>query len=315
MLVERTLIAYFISSVLLTLHCKWFLHTGRLGLPWLLFALHSVSCTCFSGCVLLKAKKPLAKPLFNAATDTNFLLYTAVYTLTIAFSNISLKESTLSFNQLARASTPLAVMAFEFLFLGTPQNLLKTASLFPIVVGIALTSIGELKLKDASAFSLVVTFASIGLSAAKGVFTKHLFVTKKENNPLVVLFNMSVLATAQSMLAALVVGELPQLRTILKQKTGAERLLFSANVLLSGVLAFGVSLSGMAGNKNTSPLSITIVGCLKQVLLIVLGMLFTECSSLRLAGACASIGGIFLYNAACYREKNKKAQKGEYRQV
>lgn len=267
------------ATVGLTLHTKWFMKANNI--PWSLSALH-VGLSGVGAYLIKRGKVSLSLSWKLAA-------FSSLYALNIALSNVSLQLVSLALHQIIRSGTPLVTLVLEWSILGRRIRASVLAVLLAIVGGIVLSVIGELETTEKGSFmGISMTVLGAVVSALKGVLT-NLFLKGKD--PLDSLAKIAPLATIQCAALAIFSGEASEISRI---KWNAFIL---ANLAVNASLAFGLNWISFAVNKETSALTLTVAGNVKQAVSVALGVVIfsTPLDILGLVGMSITLVGGLIY--------------------
>jgi drug/metabolite transporter (DMT)-like permease len=284
---------YFAANIALTLHNKSILSQTEFDFPWSLTALHSVASAVGSAVCLF---------FFNIGRFTDvhgwrhwawLAAFSLLYTVNIGTSLVSMSLVLLSFHQTVRSLTPLFTSLLEYFALGKSISPFSALALIPVVCGVALACYGEMGF---TALGAVLTFTGVLLSAAKGVSTHLLLVGELRLDPFDLLFRMSLMCTLQCIVCAWLAGELAAARQFLVDHENASVVTFQ--LASNAALAFGLSYLSLMGNKSTSSLSMSVVGNVKQAVLIPLTVwLFSDVlSAIQWVGVVMTLAGGAVYS-------------------
>lgn len=202
--------------------------------------------------------------------------FAVVCALNIALSNVSLQMISLSLHQIIRSGTPLITLALEWVILGRKQGggygWMMIAVLSGIVAGIVLSVLGEERGSDPSSklkvIPIVITVLGAVVSAFKGVLAS-VFLQRSRFSPLQLLMLTAPVAACICLTVGLLgAGEGKMVTGVVKDNT--------LQLLINGSLAFILNWTGFAVNKETSALTITVAGNVKQALTVGLGIILFQ---------------------------------------
>ena len=217
------------------------------------------------------------------------IAFSFLYTVNIAISNVSLNMVSLPFHQIVRSTNPAFTILMEMMIIGKRHSKETYLSLLPVILGVALATLGEYEFSLAGFFC---TIFGVILSALKGIVTNMLLVGPLKLHPLDLLWRMSLLSFFQCLFISKWTGELEKYSLFI-QDLGEEELLpgehsfqyfglfgrVSPNqsalyfaLLCNGILAFAINYVSFSANKKTSALSMTVAGNVKQALSIILSV-------------------------------------------
>ncbi|KAG8905167.1 UAA transporter [Tulasnella sp. 403] len=164
---------YFIFNMGLTLYNKTVL--VHFPFPYTLTALHTFCGTV--GCMWLRQTGYFTPARLTPRQNVTLALFSVLYTLNIAVSNISLQLVTVPFHQVVRATAPVFTILVAYLLgasrekgiLGVGKT--KLLSLFPVVAGVGFATYGDYSF---TAWGFILTLFGTFLAALKTVLTSIL---------------------------------------------------------------------------------------------------------------------------------------------
>lgn len=271
------LLLYFLFNLTLTLYNKLVL--VRFPFPYTLTALHTFSGTLGS---YLAMELDYFTPANLSKRETFLLsLFSLLYTINIAISNLSLQLVTVPFHQVVRASTPIFIVILSYFSLSRSMSVPKLVSLLPVIAGVALATYGDYYF---SMPGLLLTLLGTLLAALKTIAT-HLLQTGQYSSsrrfarilptralklhPLDLLLRMSPLAFIQCVLYAHLSGELDRVHAYSVAHMNSRR---AASLAINAAIAFALNVVSFTANSKVGPLSMTVAANVKQVLTILLAV-------------------------------------------
>jgi len=187
---------------------------------------------------------------------------TLFYAVSLVLSNKSYIYLSVSYIQMLKAFTPVAVLIFSF-FAGLEKAaMMEVYIVMVICLGVALTSVGE------SYFSWVgFTFQSLAILAEASRLTMtNILMKQLKLDPLSSLYYIAPLCSIFIGIACCVfeLQELPWDRMQTQEFIGI--------MLINGGVAFTLNVAVVLLISNTSALVLTLSGIVKDILLVVLSM-------------------------------------------
>lgn len=280
------LAVYFFFNLVLTLFNKVVL--GSFPFPYVLTAIHALCGTI--GCFILNKQGAFTLSRLTDREDMTLLFFSFLYTINIAISNVSLKLVTVPFHQVIRATTPLFAMALNIGLYHSQYPLMTYLSLLLVVAGVGFATFGDYYFKPMGFF---LTLLGAFLAALKTVVTNRIQTGRLRLSPLELLYRMSPLAFAQTIIYSFLTGELATIYKGAKAawypetvaavvaegaEAAAPEFVFTKDLCvklaLNGMIAFGLNVVSFTANKNTGALTMTVAANIKQVMTIVLAILF-----------------------------------------
>ncbi|KIL62943.1 hypothetical protein M378DRAFT_80446 [Amanita muscaria Koide BX008] len=320
---------YFTTNLALTIYNKSVLI--EFPFPYTLTALHAL-CSAAGATLLLRSGAVVPTDAHHAAASLNsqeivvLILFSMLFTVNIAVSNISLDLVTIPFHQVVRATTPVFIVLLSGLLLGSRSNRNKVLSLIPVVAGVSIATYGDFSF---SWWGLILTLLGTVLSAMKTITTHLLQTTGPLNNskqtytrftsffqllgprptlstlsPVELLRLLSPLAFIQALLLAYFTGEFGAMyRYAIHNIHHRQRLL----LVIDGLLAFALNIASFGTNKRVGALTMTVAGNVKQVLTMLLAVMVfnVRITSTHALGIVITLIGGACYTAVELRDKKR----------
>ena len=263
---------YFLFNLLLTVHNKVVLSGFRY--PWIISGIH----------ILISGIGAFCLDRDQKSSGRNYIIviiFSILYTVNIGMSNLSLSRVSFSFHQIMRSTSPVMTICLESIFLKKHQSKRILLSIAPVVVGVSMATFSDVQV---TVWGFLLTFLGVFLSALKGILT-NIILTRTSLQPLEIIWRMAPICILQCMLLSFVHESTP------------ESFPWS-NLAVNGILAFLLNWASFTANKNTSALTMTIAGNLKQVLSIIIGFyLFdSNLTPFNILGIFVALFGGFLYS-------------------
>ncbi|KAF9011899.1 hypothetical protein BDQ17DRAFT_1321889 [Cyathus striatus] len=253
---------YFLFNLSLTLYNKTLLL--RFPFPYSLTALHTFCGALGTFGMLFYQQRWIrkrgtvkTKRIWNARFDWEALtgipklearelvvlfLFSVLYTINIAVSNISLKLVTVPFHQVVRASSPFFTILCSFLLLGTRSTKAKLVSLIPVVAGVGFATYGDYYFTP-SGFILTVLGTILAAFKTSSSPVQKSTYPKLNLTPIHLLALLSPLACIQSLFLAYISGELQRAREQVVSLANVKQVL----TILCAVMMFNLTITPMNG--------------------------------------------------------------------
>ena len=237
--------------------------------------------------------------------NLSLLAFSFLFTINIAISNVSLAMVSVPFHQVVRATTPLIITLLYRVLYSRTFSTTTYLSLLPIVLGVALTTYGDY---NYTPLGFLLTFLGVLLAALKTIVTNRIMTGPLALSFWEVLLRLSPMACVQSIIYALVTGELARFTTFVKDEFSSpadvvappkQNLTHFLLILAgNGALAFLLNISSFSTNKIAGALTMTVCANIKQCLTILLGIaLFNvKLSPLNGLGILVTVAGGVLYS-------------------
>uniref|UniRef100_A0A1D1Y7F4 Putative sugar phosphate/phosphate translocator At1g12500 n=1 Tax=Anthurium amnicola TaxID=1678845 RepID=A0A1D1Y7F4_9ARAE len=255
---------YFFLNLALTLYNKAVMQLFDFPFPWTLTGVHALCGAIGSYSFYWLGIFTPAR--LNERESMVMLLFSVLYTINIAISNVSLHLVTVPFHQVVRAMTPIFTIILSILFLKKNFSTMTYISLLPVVLGVVFATVGDYYFTKMGFF---LTVLGTILAALKTLVTNRVQVGRLKLHPLDLLLRMSPLAFVQTVIYAYVTGELHRVRAFSRTEMTTS-LVFA--LVTNGVIAFFLNVVSFTANKKTSALTMTVAGNVKQVLSIILAV-------------------------------------------
>ncbi|KAI8884227.1 TPT-domain-containing protein [Backusella circina FSU 941] len=290
---------YFILNLSLTLYNKAILLDFRY--PWTLTAIHTFCSTL--GCYMLYFMRVFTPAKLGDNEKLVMIMFSALYTINIAISNVSLNLVSVAFHQVVRAMTPVFTVAISIMFLQKSYTRMIYLSLLPVVIGVGFATYGEY---DYTMIGLLLTILGTLLASIKTIVTNRVQVGRLKLHPLDLLFRMSPLAFIQCIVYAQLTGEMDDVREFSSENMSFH---LASGLIFNGFIAFALNVVSFTANKKTSALTMTVAGNVKQVLSIVLAVVIFDLSinSTNAVGILLTLGGGACYGYVELKQKQKAA--------
>ncbi|KAF9285468.1 UAA transporter [Mortierella alpina] len=293
---------YFLLNLVLTIYNKAILSTFHFSFPWTLTGIHTL---CSGLGALTMARLGYFTPAqLGERENMVMLMFSFLYTLNIAISNVSLNEVSVAFHQVVRAMTPVFTIAISVAFLSKRYSGMTYLSLLPLLLGVYMATVGDYSY---TAMGFFLTVLGAVLAATKTVVTNRIQVGRLQLHPLDLLLRMSPLAFVQTVIFSWMKGELDEV--VVFCKTDMSYKLIMA-LLVNGIIAFFLNYVSFTANKKTSALTMTVAANVKQVLSIIVAVTVfnTTIGFLNGLGIVMTLLGGACYSYVDWREKNMRAR-------
>lgn len=299
---------YFAANFILTLHNKYVLSSLEFNCPWALTSMHILLSGLGSYIIMGPSKKDSTEEQ-KSLSPLKLILFSLLYSLNIALSNISMIFVSLAFHQLARSATPAFTLLLERVFKTRKRSIQIYVAVLFVILGICLATGDEINQISFTNLGLFLTFLGVFLSSLKGSLTNVLMVGETKLEPLVLIYKISVPSALFCMLFGLLAGEATVLHGFFVKAYRNGSMNLSTIILLSnGLIAMVLNWTSFIANKNTSALTMTVAGNIKQALSILISLYIfrTNATILSLVGICVTLFGGAWYSYWSYVENNSK---------
>lgn len=177
---------------------------------------------------------------------------------------------TLPFHQVVRATTPVFTVAIYRIFFSNGYGFLTYLSLVPVILGVGLATCGDYY---ATELGFIITLLGAILAATKTVATNRMQTAELHLSAWEILYRLSPLAVAQSLIVGYFRGEVSAFLEFAGQPGNFNNKAILV-LLINAVLAFGLNMISFMANKKVGALTMTVAANLKQALTILLSVAF-----------------------------------------
>jgi uncharacterized membrane protein len=143
----------------------------------------------------------------------------------------------------------------------TTNSTLTLLSVIPIIVGVFVIVYEDVQLTIESLVLLIIG----NILAALKVVVTNLYLVEYQLHPMTMLSKLLPMASIVMFLMAVINGELQAFLLVYKEISITTYFW----ILFSAIMSFALNWTNFLANKNTSPLTMSILGNLKQVILVV----------------------------------------------
>jgi len=270
---------------------KWILDTAGFRFPIVLTTWHLAFATLmtqilarFTTVLDSRKKVPMTGKIYLRAIVPIGLMFS----LSLICGNLTYLYLSVSFIQMLKATTPVAVLIASWIFGVAPVNLKTLGNVSFIVIGVMIASYGELQ------FVLIGFLYQLGgivFEATRLVMVQRLLSSAEfKMDPLVSLYYFAPACAIMNGLVSLFV-EIPRMTLQDVANVGYFTLLVNA------MIAFLLNVSVVFLIGKTSSLVMTLSGVLKDILLVLASMLIFQdpVSPLQFFGYSIALGGLVYY--------------------
>ncbi|KAL6701025.1 triose-phosphate transporter family domain-containing protein [Trichoderma pleuroticola] len=281
----------FFSNVTIIFN-KWLIDTAGFKYPILLTCWHLIYATIATQILartttLLDSRRnfPISGRLYLRTILPIGLLYSG----SLICSNVVYLYLSVSFIQMLKAASPVAVLFASWSWGVAEPNLSKFVNVLVIVFGVAVSSFGEIQ------FSWVGFFFQIGgtcFEAVRVVMIQVMLSGEGLNmDPLVSLYYYAPVCAVMNFLIALV-SEIPKFQWEHAARAGFGMLFLNASI------AFILNVASVFLIGKTSGLVMTLTGIFKSILLVVASVLIwsTQITFLQTVGYTIALAGLTYYS-------------------
>jgi drug/metabolite transporter (DMT)-like permease len=242
------------------------------------------------------------QPGYEKTVMTRIVYLSVLFSMNIIFGNNSLKHCSVAFVQIVRAIIPMLTMIMSVVFLRSKFTIFHYVSCLVVCVGVVFSCFGEINL---TVVGFVVTVIGCVLSAAKSVSVKMSLTGAYELHSSDLLERMSPVAAIEMFMLVVWTGENTEMIGRREYQPTFSKIM---GVLVTGVIAHFLNLTNFLATFHTSPLTVTIVGCVKQVVTIVLSVIIFDkkLTMLNTFGVIVTTCGSLWYGLLKFKKKGPR---------
>jgi drug/metabolite transporter (DMT)-like permease len=242
----------------------------------------------------------MTKSEISQKLNHQIAIFTVIYCLNIAFGNICSKLVSLPFSTLFRSTIPIFIIPLSYLLLGTKPSKKLCLSVIPIILGVSVTTKGEV---EVTLSSLIILFIGNTLCGLKSVLSNK-YMKEQGSNPIILIDRLSLPSAVLLFIFAYFSGEIHSFMSNWRELTLWPLFL----ILVTAAMAFALNWANFLAVKYTSALTMSVSGNTKQVLIIAIGaILFNNPINILNASGCAiTIAGMSWYSYIKYMEDYHK---------
>lgn len=283
---------------------KYLLDTKKFAFPIVLTTWHLAFATLmtqimarFTTTLDSRKKVPMTGRVYLRAIVPIGLMFS----LSLICGNMTYLYLSVSFIQMLKATTPVAVLLIGWAFGVSPPNLKTLGNVSFIVVGVVIASYGEIK------FVMVGFLFQLGgiiFEATRLVMMQRLLSSAEfKMDPLVSLYYFAPVCAVMNGIVSLIV-EVPKMSWADVQNVGYFTLISNA------MIAFLLNVSVVFLIGKTSSLVMTLCGVLKDILLVLASMIIfmDPVSGIQFFGYSIALGGLVYYKLGSDKLKEHYSQ-------
>ncbi|KAF7190727.1 putative sugar phosphate/phosphate translocator [Pseudocercospora fuligena] len=286
---------------------KWILDTAKFHYPIVLTTWHLAFATLmtqilarFTTVLDSRKKVPMTGRIYLRAIVPIGLMFS----LSLICGNLTYLYLSVSFIQMLKATTPVAVLIASWIFGVAPPSLKTLGNVSFIVVGVIIASYGEIQFNMTG---FLYQVGGIVFEATRLVMVQRLLSSAEfKMDPLVSLYYFAPACAIMNGLVAMIF-EVPKMTLKDIENVGYFILLVNA------MIAFLLNVSVVFLIGKTSSLVMTLSGVLKDILLVGASMLIFRdpVSGLQAFGYSIALGGLVYYKLGAdkLREHMGQAQR------
>ena len=215
-----------------------------------------------------------------------FIPMSLLYAISLVLGNSAYKFISVAYIQMLKSSSPVIVLLLAICAGREKPSLVQLLITSTISLGVILATVGELKF---NLLGFMIQFSAVFCECSRSLIMDLLLANKKIDS-LSMLYYMAPFSSL-----TLAIGFLYMESAQLLEAKFTPNLLVA--LFLNGCLSFSLNIAVIMVINNASVIVMSACGPLKDILLVVLSVLFfrTEVSSLQVVGFGISLFGMYLF--------------------
>lgn len=298
--IASLIILWYSSNIGVLLLNKLLLSNYGFGFPIFLTMCHMSACALLSYISIAFLKVVPLQTLQSRSQLLKVATLSLVFCGSVVGGNISLRYLPVSFNQAVGATTPFFTALFAYLMTFKREAWVTYACLVPVVGGVIIASGGE---PSFHLFGFIMCISATAARAFKSVLQGILLSSEEEKlNSMNLLLYMSPIAVV-ALIPAVFIMEPNVLEVFVS--LGVQHRFMWMVLLLNSVMAYSANLTNFLVTKNTSALTLQVLGNAKGAVAVVISILLFQnpVTAIGIGGYTMTVLGVAAYGEAKRRYK------------
>lgn len=298
--IASLIILWYSSNIGVLLLNKLLLSNYGFGFPIFLTMCHMSACALLSYISIAFLKVVPLQTLQSRSQLLKVATLSLVFCGSVVGGNISLRYLPVSFNQAVGATTPFFTALFAYLMTFKREAWVTYACLVPVVGGVIIASGGE---PSFHLFGFIMCISATAARAFKSVLQGILLSSEEEKlNSMNLLLYMSPIAVV-ALIPAVFIMEPNVLEVFVS--LGIQHRFMWMVLLLNSVMAYSANLTNFLVTKNTSALTLQVLGNAKGAVAVVISILLFQnpVTAIGIGGYTMTVLGVAAYGEAKRRYK------------
>lgn len=298
--IASLIILWYSSNIGVLLLNKLLLSNYGFGFPIFLTMCHMSACALLSYISIAFLKVVPLQTLQSRSQLLKVATLSLVFCGSVVGGNISLRYLPVSFNQAVGATTPFFTALFAYLMTFKREAWVTYACLVPVVGGVIIASGGE---PSFHLFGFIMCISATAARAFKSVLQGILLSSEEEKlNSMNLLLYMSPIAVV-ALIPAVFIMEPNVLEVFVS--LGVQHRFMWMVLLLNSVMAYSANLTNFLVTKNTSALTLQVLGNAKGAVAVVISILLFQnpVTTIGIGGYTMTVLGVAAYGEAKRRYK------------
>ncbi|CEG41866.1 drug metabolite transporter superfamily [Plasmopara halstedii] len=240
---------------------------GALRLPVTLTFVHMI-CNTLGAFLYIYVYKGIKRKQLKSDQKQLMVYFSVIFVSNIITGNWSLGLVSISFNQVMRALVPAVVVVLSMLILGKTYSLRRKLSLIPVAIGVYLACTGD---NSCTLLGFIITVVAVIFAGLKAVLSSKFLTGDLKLHPVDLILHQAPLSAFWCFIAMFLTGEANTLMDNWEIVPSA-----SFWFILTGMISFMLNVTSFMANKVTSPVTLTVCGNMKQVVVIIMSILINH---------------------------------------
>ncbi|KAI3782648.1 hypothetical protein L2E82_12701 [Cichorium intybus] len=298
--ISSLIILWYSSNIGVLLLNKFLLSNYGFKFPIFLTMCHMSACAILSYISIVFLKVVPFQKIKSRSQFLRIATLSIVFCASVVGGNISLRYLPVSFNQAVGATTPFFTAMFAYLMTLKREAWVTYGALVPVVTGVVIASGGE---PSFHLYGFIMCISATAARAFKSVLQGILLSSEGEKlNSMNLLLYMSPIAIAVLLPAALIME--PDVIEATISLALKHRFMWLL-LLINSTMAYAANLTNFLVTKNTSALTLQVLGNAKGAVAVVISILLfrNPVTFVGIAGYSMTVMGVVAYGEAKRRYK------------
>lgn len=259
---------------------------NALRLPVTLTFVHML-CNTLGAFLYIHVYRGVERKQLKPGQKSLMVYFSFIFVSNIITGNWSLGLVSISFNQVMRALVPGVVVVLSMLILGKTYSTKRKLSLIPVAYGVYLACTGD---NSCTIFGFFITVVAVVFAGLKAVLSNKFLSGDLKLHPVDLILHQAPLSALWCFFTIFLSGEH---KTLLDNWDVVPAASFW--FVVTGMISFLLNITSFYANKVTSPVTLTVCGNMKQIVVIAMSILINGdvVTMQKLLGiAVVTVGGV-----------------------
>jgi len=301
------ILSWYATNIFTVVLNKYLFQIIDFKFPLTLTAIHMFICTIGSVLVLRIFKLVPLIPIERQKLGSHILPLAAIFCLNIILGNVSLRYIPVSFMQTVKSLVPAFTVLLQVTVFKQFSPTMIYVSLVPVVGGVALASFTEVNFNiEGFGTALIASLTT----SIQSIVSSMILTGSMRLDAINMVYYMAP-ASFIFICPFALMYEYARLQTYDHTVYGFNFVV--GTLIMSGLVAYLLNICTFFAIKSTSPLTFTVFGNLKVIVVIVISVLIfrNEIGVMNGVGCFVAVVGIIWYNSIEYNIKEEKKKQAE----